>query len=138
MSDGLSNAVLTGISTPGALDSHGRPTSSSTVWTGEATGYLKRIHRAVPMHRGSQSGVPTGAEIVKTDVFWILGGAGAPPAEVAGADWEGSTVTIIDQRTSPPVTRTFRVVGMENRAIGSPVDNVRLELATPAGGPSTG
>lgn len=134
----MSNAVLTGISTPAALDSHGRPTSSSSVWTGKAPGYLKRVHRAVPMRRGSQSGVPTGAEIVKTDVFWILGGAGAPSAEVAGADWEGSTVTIIDQRTSPPVTRTFRVVGMENRVIGSPVDNVRLELATPANGQSTG
>ena len=46
----------------------------------------------------------------------------------AGADQEASTVVIVDRRGPRPVTRRWKVRGVENRAGGTAVDSVRLEL----------
>lgn len=116
----LANAVLTAIYAPGSPDEYGDTTDGSVLWAGRASGYLKRSRRSV---------VSGGRELqIRRDVFTILATAGAPVLTVAGPDWEATTVTIEDQRVSPPVTRRFTVVAMEDRAAGTIVDSVRLEL----------
>lgn len=133
------NATLTEIRGPGTIDLHGRRTADGAVlWTGRAAAYLKRVRRMV-LTTGMREGMQTGVQaMAKTDVLWLLGSTGAPVVEQAGPDWEGSTVTVEDNRTGTPVTRVFQVLGMENRAAGTIVDNVRLELGTPTSGVSTG
>lgn len=116
----VTNAVLLAINGPGSPDRYGDPGGPSVLWTGRAPGYLKRTRRTV---------VSGGEQIdVRRDVFIILRTAGAPVSEVAGPDWEATTVTIEDLRDTAPVTRTFNVTQMENRAAGTSVDSVRLEL----------
>ncbi len=116
----LFNAVLTEIATPGPLAPNGDPGDPVSVWTGRASGYLKRVRRSV---------LSGGAQVrVATDTFTILTSAGAPAAMVAGPDWEASTVVIEDRRASTPVVRRFTVAAMENRAAGTSVDSIRLEL----------
>lgn len=116
----LTNAVLTQIASPGPLDRHGDPGAPVVTWTGRAPGYLKRTRRSV---------LSGGAQVrVVVDTFTVLATAGAPASQVAGADWEASTVVIEDRRSSTPISRRFRVAAMENRAAGTRVDSVRLEL----------
>jgi hypothetical protein len=116
----LANAVLTQIAAPGDLARNGDPGTPVEVWAGRAAGYLKRTRKSV---------LSGGAQVrVVTDVFTILASSGAPVIEIAGADWEASTVVIEDQRTAVPVVRRFGVAAMENRAAGTIVDSVRLEL----------
>lgn len=117
----LANAVLTQITSAGSPDAYGDPTAGTVLWTGRAPGYLKR-------QRGTRLGANGQQVDARADTFTILNTAGAAILEAAGADWEATTVTIEDQRTSPPVTRTFTVRAMENRAAGTIVDSVRLEL----------
>lgn len=115
------NAVLTKITAPGTVDRYGDPTTAGgALWTGRAAGYLKRIRRTV-LSSGQQVAV-------KLDVFTILDSAGAPALQVAGPDWEASTVIIEDHRTATPAIKTFRVVQMEHRQAGLDVDSVRIEL----------
>lgn len=117
----LTNAVLTKIETPGPLTDEGDPGTPVAAWTGRAAGYLKRVARQE---------VSGGEQItVKEDVFILLRSTGAPIVETAGPDWEATTVVIEDRRTPTPVTRRFTVDGMENRAAGTPVDSIRLQLA---------
>lgn len=114
------NAYLTEITGAGGPDEYGDPGAGTSLWTGRAPGYLKRVRKTI---------VSGGQEVlVRRDLFIILAGAGAPVLEVAGPDWEATTVTIEDQRDPTPVTRIFSVVAMENRAAGTVVDSVRLEL----------
>lgn len=116
----LANAVLTQIATPGPTGNSGDPGAPVPVWAGRAPGYLKRTRKTV---------LSGGVSVkVATDVFTILGSAGAPIIEVAGPDWEASSVVIEDQRTATPVSRRFTVNAMENRAAGTIVDSLRLEL----------
>lgn len=129
------NAVLTRIQQPSAtggavdLDSYGDPVDTdpgegyTSVWTGSAPAYLKRVDRTV-----FKDGV---AQRVRVDVLWLLDTAGAPVRAVAGGNWEASRLTVIDQRTATPVTRTWLVQAAEHRAAGTDVDNLRLELDTP-------
>lgn len=125
----LANAYLTKITAAGAPDRYGDPAAGSDLWTGRAAGYLKRVHRTALSPGLQIAGTSTSQQtMVKVDVFTILNTAGAPILEAAGPDWEATTVTIEDRRTATPVTRTFRVTAMENRAAGTIVDSVRLEL----------
>lgn len=118
----LTNAVLLTITGPGAPDEYGDTTTGSVVWQGRAPGYLKRQDRTI---------VSGGTQVdLKRDTFTILVSAGAPVLEVAGPDWEATTVVIDDLRGVSPVRRRFMVVAMEHRAAGTPVDSVRLELDT--------
>jgi hypothetical protein len=118
----VTNAVLTAISGPGAPDAYGDPGTPGSLWSGRARGYLKRVRKTV---------VSGGEQVeVRRDIFTILASAGAPVLEVAGPDWEATTVTIEDHRGTSPVTRSFAVVMMENRAAGTSLDSVRLELDT--------
>lgn len=118
--DDFDNAVLTQIAAPGPLDTNGDPGTPVPVWTGRAPGYLKRVRRSV---------LANGVQVrINVDIFTILSSVGAPPLEVAGADWEAHTVVIDDMRTGTVVTRRFTVNGMENRVGGTIVDSLRLEL----------
>jgi hypothetical protein len=118
------NATLTAIAAPGPLGPSGDPGTPVTVWQGRAKGYLKRIRRQVVS--GGQS------VDLKRDIFTLLNSEGAPVIEQAGADWEGSTVVIADERTPTLQERRYVVRGMENRAAGTPADSIRLELAEEA------
>lgn len=123
------NAVLTKITGAGAPDRYGDPGAGQVLWSGRAAGYLKRVRRSVLSMRLSVEGSGGGVQTdVRVDIFTILASASAPVVEVAGPDWEATTVEIEDQRTSPPVVRTFTVTAMENRAAGTIADSVRLEL----------
>lgn len=116
----MTNATLEEIAKPGPLQGNGDPGEPVSVWKGHARGYLKRIRRMA---------ISGGVNVqVKRDVFVILNSAGAPAIEHAGTDWEAHTVVIADQRTGQVKRRRYAVRGMENRAIGSPVDSIRLEL----------
>lgn len=113
------NAVMTTIKAPGVLDRTGDPGVGATLWSGEAKGFLSR-ERHDEVSGGQQ--VP-----VRRDTFTLLGDT-APVLQVAGPDWEATTVTIRDDRVpGSPVTRTFTVVGMEHAAHGL-LDSVLLTL----------
>lgn len=118
----FTNAVLVSITGPGSPDAYGDTITGTVVWSGRAAGYLKRVHKTI---------VSGGQEVdVRRDIFTILNTAGAAVLEVSGADWEATTVVIDDLRGPSPVRRRFTVVAMENRAAGTPLDSVRLELDT--------
>lgn len=116
----FTNATLVEIARPGPLSPNGDDGEPVTVWSGRAKGYLKRVRRSV---------ISGGVNVaVKRDLFTLLQSAGAPVVEQAGADWEAYTVVIEDERTSLTERRRFTVRGMENRAAGTIVDSIRLEL----------
>lgn len=117
----MTNAELVKITGPAGVDRYGDNTGTgATLWSGRAAGYLKRQRVTV---------VSGGVEVkVERDVFTLLHSAGVPVVEVAGPDHEATTVQIEDRRTPTVVVRTFTVVAMENRAVGSIADSVRLEL----------
>ena len=73
------------------------------------------------------SDMPQRTRVEHTDTFTILDSEGAYVAELAGPDWAGSRVKIVDNRTAAPVTTTFRVVEMEHAAY-STLDSVVLLL----------
>lgn len=116
----FTNATLTEIAQPGPLGPNGDPGDPVVVWSGRARGYLKRLRRTV---------ISGGQDVrLKRDIFTVLNSAGAPPVETAGPDWEACTVVIDDERELTTRTRRYAVRGAENRAAGTPVDSIRLEL----------
>lgn len=120
----FTNAALVEIARPGPLQGNGDPGEPVVVWSGAAGGYLKRIRRQA---------ISGGVNVeVKRDTFTLLNSVGAPVLEQAGGDWEAYTVVIEDRRTSVRARRRFTVRGMENRAAGTPVDSIRLELDSEA------
>lgn len=114
------NAVLLEVLGPGTPDRYGDTGDGASVWTGRASGYLKRERRT-----GQSGGDQVNA---RRDVFFILDTAGAPVLEAAGPDWSATKVKIEDRRQSPPRIRTFTVNTMEHRQGGAMSSNVRLEL----------
>lgn len=115
------NSVLIEIRGAAQVDGYGQPTVPGAVlWAGSAPGYLKRA-------RKQRTGELEGPG--KTDTFTILRTALGSVLEQAGASWDATTVVILDQRTSPSQQRRFTVQGMEDRAVGSVVDSVKLDLA---------
>lgn len=117
----FTNATLLTITAPGEPDRNGDPGDGMTLWEGEAGGYLTRINSTMLV-----AGVQTA---VKLDVFQILASISAPILEVAGPDWEATTITVEDRRIAgAPVTVTFRVTRMENRIANTILDHLRLEL----------
>lgn len=116
----FTNATLIEIARPGTLAANGDPGEPVTVWTGRARGYLKRTRR-----QALSGGVSIA---VRKDTFTLLASQGAPVIEQAGGDLEAYTVVVADERTSIIQQRRFTVRGMENRAAGTIVDSIRLEL----------
>lgn len=114
------NATLVEIAKPGPLAPNGDPGAPVAVWKGKARGYLKRVKR-MALSGGENV-------LVRRDVFTLLRTEGAPVVEQAGADWEAYTVVIEDKRTNAPEQHRYVIRGMENRAAGTPVDSIRLEL----------
>lgn len=115
------NAVLTQINGPGTIDRAGDvETAGTAIWTGRAGACLQRRDRRVV--------TPEGMTLVEADVLIVPRSSGAPVSELAGDQARATTVVVEDRRTGTAVTRRFRVVGVENRAAGTMVDSVRLEL----------
>lgn len=114
------NAVLTTVSSPAAPDAYGDPSGADTpVWTGRASGYLKRV-RATRPHAGQR--------IDDTiDLFYLLDADGATIAALTGVT-EGWRATIEDQRAPTTITTTFRISKAEHRAANTVVDSQRWEL----------
>lgn len=122
MTGPATNATLTMIQAAGTIDAYGDTADDGPVlWEGAARGYLKRS-------RSDRRDIGGQQIDVNTDMFILLNSAGAGVVEQAGPDWSSSVVTIIDQRTAPAATKSYRVVAMENRAAGLPVDSVALKL----------
>jgi hypothetical protein len=116
------NAVLTMIQGPGTIDAYGdTATDGAALWEGRAAGYLKRQQASRRDVNGNQTDN-------KADRFILLNSTGAAIVEQAGPDWTSTVVTIEDRRTLATVTKTFRVLEMENRAAGLAVDSVALTL----------
>lgn len=115
---GFANATLTLIQGPGAPDRNGDPGVGPTLWEGEARGFLAR-ERHEEVSGGQQ--VP-----VRRDTFTVFDTV-APVLEVAGPDWEATTVTILDERGLELVELVFSVTGMERHANGL-LDSVLLTL----------
>jgi hypothetical protein len=120
----FTNAMLVEIARPGPLTGNGDPGEPVQVWSGRVAGYLKRTRRQV---------ISGGISVnIHRDVFTLLRTQGAPVVEEAGGDWSAYTVILEDNRTPTTQRRRFTVRGMENRAAGTPVDSIRLELDTEA------
>lgn len=116
------NATLIEIASPGPLADNGDPGTPVAVWTGRAGGYLKRARKNV---RSSESQVR-----VEVITFTLLRTVAPEVADliVAGSDDEASTVVIEDNRTPTTSTLRYRVNAAENRAAGTIVDSLKLEL----------
>lgn len=115
------NAVLTAIKAPGTPDDYGDvATAGTAVWTGSVPCYLRRTRRRV-MSAGAMT-------LLNADQLFVRRTTGAPVLEIAGDQLQGTTVSVTDNRTGTPVSRSFRVVAVDNRAGGTSVDAVRLEL----------
>lgn len=121
----LSNAVLIEIATPGTLDRYGDPGTSTPAWTGRASGFLERQNRD-ELANANQGAIELQTSIDLT-TFLIFDAEGAPVLEVAGPDWQGSTVVIEDWRLGSPLPRRFSVVGFEHQADHT-LDSVLLTL----------
>ena len=129
----LANAALTAITAPGTPDIYGNVTPGAPVWIGRAPCYLKRATDTDPTSRSTVPGGDSPPQsLTLTDEAFILATTGAPVVEVAGPDWSGTTVTILDMRARPYTARTYLVAEMENRAAGTIVDSVRLGLIAPS------
>jgi hypothetical protein len=119
----FTNALLLEVRAPGAIDRTGAVGVGTVLWTGRAGGYLKR-QRAQTKRSGEE-------DKGRMDTFTILRSQ-APVLEQAGPNWKATTILVEDHRGQTPVQRHFTVQGMEDRAVGSIVDSVRLELSNEA------
>ena len=123
----VANASLIAVYAAGAPDRRGKASNGTTLWSGSAAGFLERAEAShVDVTRG-MGDMPAREILAHTDEFTILDSEGAYVAELAGPDWAGSRVRIVDNRTAVPVTVTFRVVEMEHAAFGT-LDSVMLLL----------
>ena len=116
------NATITAVNGPATVDRYGDPATTSTLWSGSVTGYLKRP-------RVSRTGTER-EEDMKTDTFVIHGEQASPILQSlsSGADAEAVTVTIIDYRKPTAVTNVYKVKGLEILSAGTVADSVRLML----------
>lgn len=113
------NALLLAITGPGTPDEYGDTGDSAALWAGRLPAVLQSEQRQVVS--GGQT------TNVDTDVLYVLGGRQLP-AVTPGEDARASAVIVDDRRTLQPLTREFRVTGVERDSVGSKVDSVRLQL----------
>lgn len=116
------NAALLEINTAGTPDAYGDVTTKGTSeWAGRVPAHLKRVRRRVV-----SGGTVTPVEM---DVLVVLRSHGVAAPSPPGDQQAADTLLVEDQRGPAPVTRRFRVVGVEDRAAGTDVDSWRAELA---------
>lgn len=130
----VANAKLTEIFDTPVMDSSGRKTAAGpSLWLGSVPAYLDRAQSV------DELGGPTsrndvfaaGVEkIVNVDTLTVLDAAGAPLLERPGTEWEGTTIRVEDDRTSPATTWEFLVHKMTHDAFGT-LDSVTFELSQP-------
>lgn len=121
---GISNATLIKIENPGQLADNGDSGTPVTAWTGSASAFLLDELREV-----LSSGVQVKVQATKLRVFDEAGAAVSDL--VAGADWQGSTVVVQDDRLPTTVTRRWSVVAMEHES-DQTLDSVLLTLNGPS------
>lgn len=116
------NATITTVAGPGSVDRYGDVASSTTLWSGNVRGYLRRP-------RISRTGMDR-EEDLKLDEFVIQGEAASPVLKslAAGAEAEAVTVTIRDDRKPTSVTNTYKVKGLDILTANTIADSVRLLL----------
>lgn len=122
MSAPVTNATITQVAGPGTIDRYGDQASTTTLWTGSISGYLRRARQA-----------RTGGEVEhdeKTDELVLQADHANPilPSLASGADSQAVTVTITDLRQPTKVINTYLVKGLQVLAAGTPADSVRLTL----------
>lgn len=133
--DLVANCHLTAIARPGTVDAYGDPAATDSLWSGSAPGYLERSHAEGTVRlTGTGSGV-NGAPAVVNAPEWrttltVLLDAVGVLAE-AGTAWNELTVTVSDERVTPPVARTYHVLEATDVAYGV-LDSVTLVLADEA------
>lgn len=105
----ISNATLTAINAPGALERNGDPTVGAALWTGTAEAFLERHDREV---------LSGGAQVQdRRTTLRVFDEAGADVADMlAGPDWTASSVVVVDNRGASPVTRRWTIIGMEHES----------------------
>lgn len=114
----MTNAVLTAVEAPGALDAYAVAADAGEVkWNGHQAGYLTRGKKSVK--RGDLR------ETVEFDVLILQG---IPPVEINPGEQAKGDTLIIEDRRMGVVAKRFRVVAIDVRAVGSSVDSTRLEL----------
>lgn len=123
----VANAALLKIEAPGTISAGGDVTALTTVWEGEAPGFLSRTLVDQPLRGPRRDGIPLDTDQqMHTDVFTFLDGVATAIPE-AGPDWKNSTVTIEDRRGAAPVTVVMSVIEAEHQAYGL-LDSTRLVL----------
>lgn len=117
------NAVLTEVRAHAGVNAYGKVAEGDDGdlrWSGTRTAYLTRVKKSVK--RGEIR------ETIWVDMLYVRG---TLPIELTpGAQAEADTVVIHDNRP-PAAIKRFRVVGVEVKAAGTPVDSVAIELADP-------
>ena len=116
-----SNAVILALNAAGTPDGYGDvPAEGVVSWEGRQDAYLKRVRRRLV----------SGGQLVDDyrDMLIVQTPAVSLTQAVPGDDVAGSTVLVEDLRNPTAVLRRFRVVAVDHRAVGSPVDSLRLEL----------
>lgn len=116
------NATMTTVTGPGSVDRYGDVASSTTLWSGNVRGYLRRP-------RQSRTGMDR-EEDLKLDEFVIHGEAASPILQSlsAGAEAEAVTVTIRDDRRPLSSVSTYKIKGLDILTAGTVADSVRLML----------
>jgi hypothetical protein len=101
---GVSNARLREIRDTPAMDTSGRKTAQGALlWQGASGLPRPRANRptcSAARHRATTRSSPA-SKPSSTDTFTILDAAGAPLLERPGSEWEGTTITVEDFRTTP-------------------------------------
>lgn len=123
------NAVLLAINPPGTVDAYGDVATAGTAsWTGRVPACLTRSRKVAAAMKTERG---TGGEmtLIEADVLIIRRAHAAPVSELPGDQSRATTILVEDRRTDTPVTKRFRVVGVDNRAAGTIADGLRLTLA---------
>lgn len=116
----LTNATLTQVRGPGAVDRSGQRTGEGAiVWSGRRAAYLRRTSKMATVN----------GNLNKIEFDQLVLQGHVPTAINPGSQANGSIITIVDSRDTPAVTRKFRVVEVTKSAVGSRADSVRIELA---------
>lgn len=128
---GISNAVVTALSGPGVPDRSGDVTAAGPdAWMGRCPAYLSRVRSRVVTK--DQAPGSDGQRVQLATVYEDTLVIQRPPspllAAVPGDDSGGWTVVVEDRRSPTVVTKRFRVVLVDHRAMGGPADSLKLGL----------
>jgi hypothetical protein len=128
------NCTVLELRGPGAKDGYGQVADGATgalIWSGRAPATMRTVRRSKKEEAqsgGSASGERTTRIEVDQLIIRRLAGVSIDSI-VVGEQAKGTTVLVEDRRTGTTVTKRRRVVGVDNRAAGTNVDAIRLDLA---------